>query len=138
ADSEPVADGAIDLARLAELPLISFAPSYDLRAATDRAFREAGLDPTPVVEGAEMDAVLRLVERGLGAAIVPATVLLDRPALRSVRLASPRLTRTVSLAHRTDVRPTAAAAALRRVIEQTAGELAALAPDTLRAVGAVG
>ena len=89
ADSEPVADGAIDLARLAELPLISFAPSYDLRAATDRAFREAGLDPTPVVEGAEMDAVLRLVERGLGAAIVPATVLLDRPALRSVRLASP-------------------------------------------------
>src|SRR5690606_29862042 len=67
----PVANPrGIDLAELSRLPLISFHESYDLRAATDAAFRAAGLAPVPVVEGAEMDAVLRLVERGLGVAVV--------------------------------------------------------------------
>ncbi|HWV48080.1 MAG TPA: LysR substrate-binding domain-containing protein, partial [Microbacterium sp.] len=36
--SPPIAESAIDLARLAELPLIAFAESYDLRATTDAAF----------------------------------------------------------------------------------------------------
>lgn len=114
----------IDLAHLAELPLITFDESYELRATTDAAFRTAGLSPRPVLAGAEMDAVLRFVERGLGVAVVPAMVLLDRPALRSVRLAHPMMTRTVSLAHRSDVTPAAAVAAMRRVIVSTAAEVA--------------
>jgi len=122
---------AIDLTELARLPLLAFAESYDLRAATDAAFRAAGLSPVPVLEGAEMDAVLRFVERGLGVAIVPAMVLLDRPALRSVRLADPRLTRRVSLAQRSDVNPTRAAAAMRRVVVATAAELVARDPATM-------
>ncbi|MFB7251109.1 LysR family transcriptional regulator [Microbacterium sp. NPDC056234] len=130
----PVADAAIDLARLATLPLVAFAESYDLRAATDAAFRAAGLAPTIVVEGAEMDAVLRFVERGLGVAVVPATVLVDRPNLRAVRLTDPQLTRTISLAHRSDVNPTRAAAAMREVIVSTAAALASASPETLRLV----
>ena len=122
----------MDLARLATLPLVAFAESYDLRAATDAAFRAAGLAPTTVIEGAEMDAVLRFVERGLGVAVVPATVLLDRPNLRSVRLVEPQLTRTISIAHRSDVHPTRAAAAMREVIVATAAVLAAASPETLR------
>lgn len=128
----PIADAAVDLARLATLPLVAFAESYDLRAATDAAFRAAGLAPTTVIEGAEMDAVLRFVERGLGVAVVPATVLLDRPNLRSVRLVEPQLTRTISIAHRSDVHPTRAAAAMREVIVATAAVLAAASPETLR------
>lgn len=121
----PVARTAvIDLHHLATLPLIVFDESYELRATTDAAFRSAGLDPTPVLEGAEMDAVLRFVERGLGVAVVPAMVLLDRPALRSVRLAHPMMTRTVSLAHRSDVTPAVAVAAMRKVILSTAAEVA--------------
>jgi DNA-binding transcriptional LysR family regulator len=58
-----------------------FSETYDLRSATDAAFHEAKLMPEVVLEGAEMDAVLRFVERGLGVAIVPAMVLLDRPGL---------------------------------------------------------
>lgn len=128
----PVAHAsAIDLEQLARLPLISFHESYDLRAATDAAFRAAGLSPSPVLEGAEMDAVLRFVERGLGVAVVPAMVLLDRPSLRSVRLTAPQLTRTVSVAHRSDVNPTRAAAAMRDVIVSTARELALRDPDTV-------
>jgi DNA-binding transcriptional LysR family regulator len=115
---------AIGLDHLATLPLIALDATYELRATTDAAFRSAGLDPTPVLEGAEMDAVLRFAERGLGVAVVPAMVLLDRPALRSVRLSHPMMTRTVSLAHRSDVTPAVAVAAMRKVILATAAEVA--------------
>ncbi|MGI6879886.1 LysR family transcriptional regulator [Microbacterium sp. gxy059] len=121
----PVADAALTLRELAELPLIVFDESYDLRAATDQAFAEAGLAPRVVLEGAEMDAVLRFVERGIGVAVVPATVLAGRGGLRSVRLTDPRLTRTISLAHRGDVTPTRAAQAMRRTIIETADAFAA-------------
>ena len=121
----PLTDGAaIELGHLATLPLIAFDDSYSLRAATDTAFAAAGLVPTMVLEGAEMDAVLRFVERGVGVAVVPAMVLLDRPELRSVRLAHPSMTRTISLAHRSDVTPALAVAAMRHAIMSTAAEVA--------------
>ncbi|WP_460801372.1 LysR family transcriptional regulator [Microbacterium sp. GXF6406] len=126
-----VGEGPIDLAAVADLPLIAFADSYDLRATTDAAFRAAGLRPTIVVEGGELNAVLRFVERGLGVAIVPATVPVDRPELRSVRLVAPVLMRTIGIAHRSDVNPTAAARAMSRVIREAAEYLAARAPETL-------
>lgn len=130
----PIAEATIGIAALADLPLVALAESYDLRAVTDEALRRAGLTPTFAIEGAEMDAVLRFVERGLGVAVVPATVLLDRPTLRAVRLAAPQLARTIGIAHRSDVNPTRAAAAMRRVIRDTAVELAARSPETLRLV----
>jgi DNA-binding transcriptional LysR family regulator len=119
-----VAEGSsIGIEQLAGLPLISLDRSYDLRATTDAAFRAAGLAPSPVLEGPEMDAVLRFVERGLGVAVVPALVLTDRPGLCSARLSAP-LTRTVSLAHRSDVSPGIAVAAMRDVLVATAAGFA--------------
>ena len=124
AAQSPVSHGqAIALAAVADLPLIAFPRSYELRAATDAAFAGAGLSAEVVVEGPEMDTVLRFVERGVGVAVVPAMVALDRPGLRAVPLASPKLTRTVSLAHRADMAPTRAAAALRDTIIATADAL---------------
>lgn len=114
----------ISLEQLAELPLIAFDESYSLRATTDAAFRSADLTPNTVLEGAEMDAVLRFVERGVGVAVVPAMVLLDRPQLLSARLAHPSMTRTISLAHRSDVTPALAVAAMRHAIVSTAAEVA--------------
>jgi len=114
----------IDLEQLAALPLIALDHSYSLRATADAAFRAADLEPTVVLEGAEMDAVLRFAERGLGVAVVPAMVLLDRPELRAVRLAHPSMARTISLAHRSDVNPALAVAAMRRAIISTAAEVA--------------
>lgn len=119
----------ISLADLAGLPQITFHESYDVRAATMAAFREAGLTPNIVLEGSEMDAVLRCVERGLGVAVVPAMVLADRPALRSVRLRAAGLTRTVSLAHRADVPLARAARAMHDLIIDTANVLSALTPE---------
>ena len=126
-----IPDDGIGVADLARLPMVFFAESYDLRATTDAAFRAVGLAPTPVIEGAEMDAVLRFVERGLGVAVVPAMVLLDRPTLRSARLRDLHLARTIGLAHRSDVNPSRASAAMRQVITRTAEALVERAPATV-------
>lgn len=135
AGSPPVTTGdSIPLDAVAELPQIVFSASYDLRGTTDAAFTTAGLRPDVVLEGAEMDAVLRFVERGLGIAIVPAMVLIDRPGLRSVRLAGPRLTRTISLARPADVATTRAVEVMQATISQTAEEFAARAGATMRSV----
>jgi len=133
AGAPPVNGGdSIGLAEVATLPQIVFSPTYDLRATTDTAFRSAGVTPTAVVEGAEMDAVLRFVERGLGVAIVPAMVLIERPGLRAVRLREPTLARTISIARPADIAPTAAVRVLQRTIARTAADLAAAASDTMR------
>lgn len=123
--AQPLIDegASIGMAELAALPLIALDRSYDLRATTDAAFRSAGLAPVPVLEGPEMDAVLRFVEQGLGVAVVPAMALTDRPLLRSARL-SAKLTRTVSLARRSDVTPGVAVSAMREVLIDTAAEFA--------------
>src|SRR5690625_7584680 len=99
------------------------------------AYQQHDLTPNVVLEGAEMDAVLRFVERGLGVAVVPATVLLDRPGLHARRLAEPSLTRTISLAHRKDVHLSQAAAAMQDIIITTAQELAGQSRSEERRVG---
>lgn len=118
----------LSLHELANLPQIVFSESYDLRAATMEAYRQHELSPNVVLEGAEMDAVLRFVERGLGVAVVPATVLLDRPGLQSRRLIEPSLTRTIALAHRKDVQLSRAAGAMQHMILRTVADLAAENP----------
>lgn len=118
----------LTLSQLAGLPQIVFSQSYDLRAATMDAYRQLGLSPNVVLEGAEMDAVLRFVERGLGVAVVPATVLVDRPGFSSRRLTEPSLTRTISLAHRKDVQLGRAAEVMHDLIASTVHELAEQSP----------
>ncbi|MBO3750821.1 LysR family transcriptional regulator [Streptosporangiaceae bacterium NEAU-GS5] len=93
-------------------PLVMFRRGYDLREATLNACRQAGFEPRFAVEGGEMDAVLRFVEAGLGAAVVPSMVLDGRPGLTGTPLV-PGLSRTIALAHRKDVEPTRAAQAFR-------------------------
>ncbi|WP_139417994.1 LysR family transcriptional regulator [Agromyces laixinhei] len=142
ADRPPVTSGdTIEFADVAALPQIVFSSSYDLRRATDAAFAAADLTPEAVLEGAEMDAVLRFVERGLGVAIVPAMVLIDRPGLRSVRLAATApgrrpLERTISVARPADVAPAAAVDVMRHTITASATAFAARAGATMRLAGA--
>jgi DNA-binding transcriptional LysR family regulator len=133
AGAPPVTGGdTITLEEIADLPQIGFSATYDLRSTTDAAFRARKLTPTVVLEGAEMDAVLRFVELGLGVAIVPAMVLIDRPGLRSVRLATPTLTRSITLARPLDVAPNAAVEVLQRTIATTATAFAARGGSTMR------
>lgn len=107
---------SVTLAQVAAMELVAFNRSYDLRMATDAAFEAAGLTPRIAVEGAEMDAVLSFVERGIGVAVVPAMVVIDRPGLVSARVVEPALERTVNVATRRGVRPTAAASAMEEFV----------------------
>lgn len=116
---------ALSLADLANHPLVVFDESYDLRTATDAAFKSAGLRPIVAVEGGELDAVLRFVERGIGSAVVPSTAVFSRPGLRAVRLTEPVLRRTVCLAHRSNVSSTQATLALERLLAEVVGDLTA-------------
>jgi DNA-binding transcriptional LysR family regulator len=90
----------VELAELEHTPLVMFRAGYDLRDVTLEACRRAGFTPTFAVEGGEMDAVLAFVEAGLGVAVVPSMVLVNRPLLRSTPLAPPGMRRTIALAHR--------------------------------------
>jgi DNA-binding transcriptional LysR family regulator len=99
------------LTDLRHLPMVMFRPGYDLRDVTLEACRREGFTPRFAVEGGEMDAVLAFVEAGLGVAVVPSMVLVNRPLLRSTPLAPPGMRRTIALAHRRrSVLPHAAAA----------------------------
>lgn len=114
---------AVTLPALARVPQIAFPESYDLRSAVDAALAGEELTPVVAVEGAEMDAALRFVERGLGVAVVPAMIAVDRPQLRVTPLADPTLTRTVSIARRTDMATSRASAAVRTLIREVADRL---------------
>ncbi|MEU4803594.1 LysR family transcriptional regulator [Actinosynnema sp. NPDC023587] len=114
ASAAPLGVPRLRLPDLADHPLVMFRPGYDLRETTLAACRRAGFEPQFAVEGGEMDAVLRFVEVGLGVAIVPSTVLATR-SLHGTPL-TPATTRTVGLAHRTDVAPTTAARAFQNVL----------------------
>jgi DNA-binding transcriptional LysR family regulator len=112
-DPLPTPDGQLRVTDLRDQPLVMFRAGYDLRDTTLEACRQAGFVPSFTVEGGEMDAVLSLVEAGLGAAVVPGIVLAGRPALRATPLAPPGIPRTIALAHRREAPLSHAAEALR-------------------------
>lgn len=100
---------SIAVADLRDVPLVMFRDGYDLRSVTEAACRQAGFEPTFALEGGEMDSVLRLAAAGIGAAVVPAMVVVPGGPLRAVRFSSPGLARTVGMANRRD-RPLSRAA----------------------------
>lgn len=68
-----VAEGPIPLARLADATLVSYdrgSPDYEIVHAL---LREAGVQPYGVIEVEGVDTARRLVERGLGVALLPST-----------------------------------------------------------------
>lgn len=112
----PTLNPQLALDELRDTPLVMFRPGYDLRDVTLQACRRAGFTPRFAVEGGEMDAVLAFVEAGLGVALVPSMVLVNRPSLRATPLASPGMRRTIALAHRRRAVLPHAAEALRRTL----------------------
>ncbi|MCP2259701.1 DNA-binding transcriptional regulator, LysR family [Streptoalloteichus tenebrarius] len=133
-DPPPTHRHHLRIAELAHRPLVMFRPGYDLREATLSACGAAGVSPRFAVEGGELNAVLRFVEAGLGVAIVPSMVLRGRPQLRGTPLAPPGISRTIALAHRTDVSLPHAARALRATLLSyvtRSADLHRLAPGVL-------
>jgi DNA-binding transcriptional LysR family regulator len=101
---------------LRDRPLVMFREGYDLRSITLAACQRAGFQPQFAIEGGEMDAVLSFVEAGLGVAVIPSMVLQGRPRLRGVPFVPAIPTRTIALAHRSDVHLTRAAEEFRATL----------------------
>ncbi len=123
----PTRRGVITLAELASQEFVACHDNYDLRIVLDQAFADAGLQSHTVVDGAELDAVLRFVARGIGVSVAPMMAALHYPGLRITRLTAPELHRTVSLAHRADLTPSHAAVAFQALLDDTVAEITAQA-----------
>jgi DNA-binding transcriptional LysR family regulator len=99
----------IRVSELEGVPLVMFKDGYDLREATLQACRDAGFTPVMAMQGLEMDGALALAAAGMGAAVVPGSVVAPTGPLRAVRFRGSALKRTVGLASRRD-RPLSPAA----------------------------
>jgi DNA-binding transcriptional LysR family regulator len=107
----------IALAEIAGEPLVvirGIPPTVALLAACD----ERGVQPRVVVEADNLEAVRRMVERGLGVTLLPRMMAeaADPRKLRAVEIARGGLSRQIALVHRGEAYLTAAAKALRVVV----------------------
>jgi DNA-binding transcriptional LysR family regulator len=92
---------AIALADLAELPLISLPRGTGLRTALDAACATAGLQPTIAFEAADPKILAELARRGLGVAILAASMVSNDPAgLHGLDIVQPRLRGRIELVWR--------------------------------------
>ncbi len=116
---------SVGIADLRDLPLVMFRDGYDLRESTLAVCRNAGFAPTFAVDGLEMDGVLALCAAGLGAAVLPVSVIEAGGPLVAVRFSDAQLQRTIGLASRQDRTPPPAALAfadaLRTMIASLTG-----------------
>jgi LysR family transcriptional regulator, transcription activator of glutamate synthase operon len=113
---------AVALAEAATEPLIVIA-GIPSTAAMLAACEERGVQPRIVLEVDNMEAVRRMVERGLGVSLLPRTMAqaADARQLRAVDIARGGLRRHVALVHRGEAYLTAAAKALRGIIVEMLG-----------------
>ncbi|MCL2393663.1 MAG: LysR family transcriptional regulator [Acidimicrobiaceae bacterium] len=118
----PLAErNSVSINDLEDLPLVMFREGYDLRESTVSVCREAGFTPTFSVEGPEMDGALALTAAGLGATVVPVSVIDVGGPLIGVPFHDVALRRTIGLAYRQDRRlPPAARAFADTLREQVA------------------
>jgi len=94
----------VEIAALREVALVLPRAGYSVRTAALAACRRARFTPRVVASGGELSGVLGLVARGVGAAIVPASVASATPGVVAIPIAHPPLTRTIALARRSGSR----------------------------------
>ncbi|HZU77598.1 MAG TPA: LysR substrate-binding domain-containing protein [Dehalococcoidia bacterium] len=113
---------SVSLAELRDEPFVMLREgSYDLRDQAVAACRRAGFTPRVVLDGAEMDSVPRFVAAGVGLTILPALVLRDMAqgdGPVAVRIQTPRLMRSLVVAHRRDRYFSSAAREFSRVLRE--------------------
>lgn len=116
-DDEAAQRSSIPLAALADREWIAPGPSV-CRDALNEACRRAGFVPDVVSETNDYQAMLGLVEAGVGIAVVPRMFgALARPRTVAIRpLSGSRLERVVSVACRAGVAMTPAMAAMRSML----------------------
>ncbi len=113
--------GRIDVRRLGEARLIFFDRTSSYYDLTNALLRQAGVSPQGIMELDNIEAAKRMVERGLGVALLPGTAVSDALAAGNlVRVAlvgaDPIRRRIVSVERSQPVEPTAALVAFRELL----------------------
>ncbi len=86
-------------AEISKLPMVLYDQSTSTRHRLDAFFREHNLMLQVIFELSSVEAMKRMVEAGLGAAIIPTSALLgSRSQVRTLRIEGAPLTRSVGLA----------------------------------------
>ena len=100
---------AIGTERMTDVQLILFDRTSSYHRLTNEFFRGAGAIPRGVMELDNIDAAKKMVEQGLGVALLPHTAVageLEAGTLRAVRLAeAPELKREIVVFRRRDAGP---------------------------------
>jgi DNA-binding transcriptional LysR family regulator len=112
----PQGEGPVRLEQLASETLVDFPGGWGIRSAIDRAFAAAGLRRRVSIEVADVNLCLQLVREGLGAAVLPRSLLTEADTQLVIRLLEPRLYWHVVVALPSKRPPGAAAAAFIELI----------------------
>jgi DNA-binding transcriptional LysR family regulator len=94
---------SLKLDALAREKLVMFEAGIPTRTATDRALRDKGITPHPVMEFDNIETLKRAVEIGAGVAIVPQPAVVQEIAdgtLAQVRLEEVDLERPLGIVHK--------------------------------------
>jgi DNA-binding transcriptional LysR family regulator len=106
----------VSASELVDEGFILFPVGYELRDRTLQLCRQAGFEPRIVLDGAEMDTVLRLAAVGLGIALVPQLALQGVHELIGIHVRDVRVARTLGLIWHRERRLSPAAKALQQFL----------------------
>jgi DNA-binding transcriptional LysR family regulator len=108
-DHPLAAAGTVDVAEISNAQLILFDRTSSYYDVTNALFRVAGVVPRGVTEVDNIEAAKRMVERGLGVALLPGTAVADAlsgGSLREIELAgTPTIRRRIVAVERLGSRP---------------------------------
>ncbi len=121
------ARNSVTLRELANEGWLLSPENYELRDATLNACRRAGFAPHIVLDGSEMDTLLRLVAAGMGIALVPRLAVQGIMDLKVLQVSDLALQRSLGLVWRGDRTASPAARALREfLVEELRGNQVAM------------
>lgn len=116
---------SVQLARLADVPLLLTTHATTLRFLVNRAFETAGIAPCVKAEASSVQTVLAMVAQGSAGTIIPHSALAWHASAQWLRysLIEPRVIRRASLAHSRLNQPSPAAKAVLVVLRSVVEEL---------------
>lgn len=101
---------------LRDEPWLLSPENYELREATLGACRRAGFSPHIILDGGEMDTLLRLVSSGMGVALFPRLAVQHVNDLVALQVTDQSLQRSLGIVWRGDRTASPAARALRELL----------------------